>query len=323
MLRLCALLFACLCLPAFGGAGIPRLPNPMDGTCKARMPAGEEPALDLSGYSDLVHEAVLSGKRQDPDHSVLGKNIVLLDTPVGICTGVVIERDIILTAAHCANRMYDPADVKVGFSRKGKNGKRELEWRTTLGIEVHGNYEEAWEKLPSFGVDPAKMMKMMKNSPAVHDDIALLRLSSPAPADFRKAPLAAQPVISKNCRYFIAGFGATKGDPNVVSPEAAGGSLLDLDESQMPFAHELEVPFASLSKFRRGGKILLELKGAGSICRGDSGGPLVEVCGNQKRVIGITSVADDGCLEGVFVNVHGHRPWIQQKAKELRSLRGI
>ncbi|MGE0603637.1 MAG: trypsin-like serine protease [Xanthobacteraceae bacterium] len=96
-----------------------------------------------------------------------------------ICSGTLIARDLVITAAHCVAKS-DSYAVEAGGTTIA-----------VVQIAVHPRYR-------------ADSFETRKPSP----DLAILKLASPAPGNIRPAPLSKDATLPpRNTRYLIAGFG--------------------------------------------------------------------------------------------------------------------
>jgi hypothetical protein len=132
-----------------------------------------EPAPDLARYIVMVL------KRNGPAS--------------GFCSGVVLAKDVILTAAHC---VAEPANTRVHF--RNEHGEPIL-------IDV-----AATLKHPGYRADAVK-------SRQVSIDLALIHLAEPLPARFSPVALAQSHDIEIGQNVRIAGFGVTEEDAGATS----------------------------------------------------------------------------------------------------------
>lgn len=103
----------------------------------------------------------------------------------GFCTGVVLTRDIILTAGHCA---HGASDLAAYVSDGG----------APTVIPVNGSVIH-----PEFRADAIKTRQRSI-------DLALVRLSKPLPASLSPARLSARQSVTTGDTFRIAGFGLTR-----------------------------------------------------------------------------------------------------------------
>jgi hypothetical protein len=104
----------------------------------------------------------------------------------GFCSGIVVARDAILTAAHC---LASPQDMRVYF-------------RDQAGAPVLTEVA-ATAAHPLFRVDAVKTRKRSI-------DLALLHTASPLPDRFHPAVLDSGTALSVGSRVRVAGFGVTR-----------------------------------------------------------------------------------------------------------------
>lgn len=113
------------------------------------------------------------------------QTVMIVSTRGSICTGTVIARDLVLTAAHCvAPKSNYAVSVKGGAPRVIQ----------VVRIVLH----------PKF--DP-RQFETRVPSP----DMAIIKLAEPLPANYRVAKLATDPALPKRGTVFtLAGFGFAK-----------------------------------------------------------------------------------------------------------------
>lgn len=104
----------------------------------------------------------------------------------GFCTGVVVSREAVLTAAHCVARIED---TRIHF--KDAAGKPVL--KSVAAIAVH----------PLYRANAAKTRERSI-------DLALVRVAEALPERFLPAPLDSGATISVGARFRIAGFGVAR-----------------------------------------------------------------------------------------------------------------
>jgi secreted trypsin-like serine protease len=241
------------------------------------------------------------------------------------CSGTLIDRNIVLTAAHCVDQSVDsPQKVSVYFSNQPEcdrdhdvlEGKK----RSVEAIEIH----------PSWNT----------NSPRAigHGDIAILRIEGEAPSQFKAVPLSSEFLLSPTSQILLAGFG-------MVNPDYYGsfGAPVSLRAAYtQPLAPAQKNYLLSLTSVDRNPSIselheydnsptnellyIDQTQGDG-ICGGDSGGPsFMKNSSGDYVLIGVASFVmnpfDASLLCGyaaAHTNVLYMRDWIEQSFLKIRN----
>lgn len=228
---------------------------------------------------------------------------VFVKMATGICSGSIISKTFVLTAAHCLSG-EKKEDVVVAA---GSDVVTYPTVKTTLPkvkeIYVHPEYDEKT------------------------NDIALIELESPISADIK-------PVAIFNGTIPESGFFAVEAygySPYIWSNTR---DLLGLIRGEIPVQYDGNID--GLGTRRLHGKVLSAgvIPGSksitlfqlnGGICSGDSGGPVVVDIAGSKVQVGVnTSVAglteETNCTAYAFVTpVANYIPWIQEKMKATKA----
>lgn len=241
----------------------------------------------------------------------LGKTLTLSES---VCTGSLIARDIVLTAAHCvaSKTSADKVDVLFGLT-------------DTKAPKIAA---KDWIINPEYVHNP-------QDYTAVQHDIAIVKLSAAAPADFKLAVLPTAKTIEQllvGSKLTFAGFGITtaiiqdykkdqngqpvldkNGQPQVIKfPTEGTGTLRKV--SDMVVTH-ITSDLKEISLDQR------NLKGA---CHGDSGGPALLTLQNGTDIqIGVTSRGTNelgNCNEGViYTGVFGQQDFINTAIAQINK----
>ncbi len=216
------------------------------------------------------------------------------------CSGTLIKKNIILTAAHCIKDLAEHKDmsvgefistVKVGFGLPASNSFEDISVRylDVESVVIHEDYEIDHELGPNNWFD-----------------IALIKLNSNAPSGFTPVPLAGFNDLKNNAPIVIAGYGRI--------------SLFSKTDSDALRHVWMKVTNSNYSDthFRYS---TLEQKG---IAPGDSGGPAyIENNNGQYSVLGISSWSGQFFAEGrfvftgVFTSVPYFTNWINVNVENL------
>jgi secreted trypsin-like serine protease len=245
------------------------------------------PALAFSFMLMLSRTAAaLVGGAADAEPA-LARHLVMIVGPHGLCTGTVIGRDLVLTAAHC---VASGSDYKLYES--GADGRPQFS--DIARIVRH----------PQFSMNNYKNAR-------VTADLALLKLARPLPARFVVAAIGAPAKpVSPGERFIIAGYGVTAPGDGRTSGRARSAELA---VTGRPGSLQIRLvdPVG-------GG----ERAGLGS-CEGDSGAPAFARRDGAVVVIGVVSWATGAKLSAGCGGLTGltplasHRDWIARTAREL------
>lgn len=272
----------------------------------ASCSAGNQGSMqsDLGPSQNIVNgTAVLS------DDPVAQSTVALyLKFPTGgsvvqFCSGTLIGKKTVLTAAHCmqsvANGVGVPIEnllpfIKVGFGLPiaGFYTDSKVQFADVSGVNVNPDF--AMEKLIGL------------NAKSVIPDVALIQLTNEAPARFKPAKLLTEDSkLTKGSQVILAGYGLTQAVPAPVEATELRQVAVTIEDPKFD-----ETQFAYLA-----------VDGKGS-CSGDSGGPAFVQDPESKElfVAGITSFGDKECvLVGVYTSVPAVLSWIQKHYDNLES----
>ena len=215
-----------------------------------------------------------------------GKYLVGLFAPrFGNCTGVIIDQDLILTAAHCLPS--NPESLTVVFSANLLEARPE-NMRAVLAAKVF----------------PAWITNQNKKSN--RGDLALVRIQGNLPTGFFPAfLLTSSQYLQDKSFTLLAGYGLNSG----IDPNSYPGILREVFTT------------ISYSNYSPTEILLSQLDGKGS-CTGDSGGPAFILLNGNYYLWGLTSSGDPQCrYYGIYTNIIPFLGWIKTSAAELKSLR--
>ena len=268
---------------------------------------GSTPAI-----SDIDTEMIVGGEPAEPgEYPWQVRLYETMDDEIGFCGGSIIDKDWILTAAHC---LVETDNVVVGFGDVDRTKTTKIESDT---IFVHPDY-----------LDGKKA------------DIALVKLSKPIP-DAPTVPLdegrATQSLLQAGAKATVTGWGAIwdfQAFNNAVDVMAgrrilSERRLLNDEELQAPrLLHEVDIEVIDpkeckavyeqlqVSAFTIGDTEICATgpRGGKDSCFGDSGGPLVVPNDNGYVQVGVVSwgpQCGNPLFPGVYTRVASFADWIK------------
>jgi secreted trypsin-like serine protease len=257
-----------------------------------------------AGCNPRVHETALSSTTetnsivggQIADNEIFAKHVVAIHNEgLGYwCTGTLISRDTVLTAAHC----IDPATESSYTIHFGKNPRTfETITRNVAAVMVNAGY----------------------NANAYEDrkDIGIIRFDGGLPTGFEPMPLpTVQDFTHIGNTFYAAGYGTVTARTDI--PRGSGS----LRYTTQTFLEGHITPTQT--------QFLVDQRNGHGICYGDSGGPAFVRIGNRRVVIGIASAIYstdtaakkkndfDLCrYSAIYTNVIYYMDWIKKASASL------
>jgi hypothetical protein len=241
-------------------------------------------AIFAGNSSGIVNGALVT--KADP----LAKHLVMLTNGYRIvCTGTLIAKDIVLTAAHC----YEDGKLYVAFSVDG----------TSENIAKLRPHLVTAHKIPEGYVPPVDDA-FESDSDVL--DIMVIKFNNGTPDGFVPAELLESesiypPEIAADKVITAFGYGVTDG-----IKQTGVGPLRKVRLT-------IEEPFFGRTEFSA------SIEGSAT-CQGDSGGPVFIRVGDKQVVAGVTSRGDVGCTgTGYYTKVNAYTDWIKATIKEFSA----
>jgi len=248
---------------------------------------------------------IIGGVNVAPSDPVARTTVLIIAkefNSTSICTGSIIDTDLVLTAAHCVGLMTGRAEVVVAFRTQAEGS----------GPVIAVADRER----------PADFLGRARLGPYDWHDIAVLRLARPIPPGFGVAKiLPDRSLLQAGRRVLLAGYGmnmpVTPEDPRI---DNGAGTLRKVDQVVIEPKHGQT-------------EFLVSLTGGKGSCHGDSGGPAFVNVNGQLYLAGVTSrmtekgrianngnVRDFSCsVEMVYTSVNDSMGWIRGAIGRLRQ----
>lgn len=235
--------------------------------------------------SDATDAKVTGGENvltsMHPAADAIARATVFIKGPAGKCSGTLVSKRLVVTAAHCVVvPAYPPPLLSVYELYFPAFGSQSLEVSATSDVVMNIDY-------PGVGVN-------VEDGKLPFNDIGLIRLSDDAPSEYRPALVIKSDatlselqvdqgkIKSRGQKALIAGFGRLQAESAATDFQMAELELYLADEA--------------------GGRLGFAADGSAA-CKGDSGGPVFTYDGEQLILIGISSSAT--CDRTWDINVNG------------------
>lgn len=264
---------------------------------------------------ELRTVGIFGGKTVASD-SVVGKGTVFIlrkayvygEEKMTMCTGSLIDKNIVLTAGHCVPENENASELRVAFSvdpicqlqkSADANSLRRVE-----RVRQHSDYSS--------------------KEGQSYADLAMLRFSGVAPENREPFRLIKEPVgLNANSYIYVAGYGNTidayVDDPSRPTLKLAQVKVIPSSLTSERHTSSTDEPILYFD----------QSQGQGA-CKGDSGGPTLLKTGSGAYIIGVNSQAvpltaghyqydyEVTCRAALAsVSVYSQRKWIQTTYKSL------
>lgn len=251
---------------------------------------------------DLYAAGIVGGRDTTKDH-IASKYVVMIfdNATQKYCTGALLRKDIVITAAHCL--VSKPEKLTLAFGLKPMAGDYVM--RSVAKVLVHEGFS--------------------KGNLRDRNDLALLQIKGEAPAGYQSLLLPeADFVVRPNQGFTAVGYGRTTGRKASPTENQGSGHLRHVD-----------LIINSLSENEN--QYYVDQTGYRGICNGDSGGPGLMRWNGRDYVVGIVSAMSwtspdetsssgatqetrDICAEkSIYISVKKYRTWIIDGIKKLTN----
>jgi secreted trypsin-like serine protease len=243
--------------------------------------------------------------------------IMMNDQSAATCTGTLIAKNLVLTAAHC---LASPgiANIAAVFTTDDTNAQKS-DVRFVIDGAIHPDFQKG-------------IIDQVTASTLSWNDIALVKLESDAPADFKlvRMPASATEVnLLAGSKVTLSGYGITNaivrkivlgknGKPVLVKGKVKTVELPSVGSGVLRKIDNIIVKQISADKK----EIMLDQSKSTGACHGDSGGPAFIAAADGTSIqVGVTSRGTEklgNCNENaVYTSVAAHLGWISETGTKL------
>jgi secreted trypsin-like serine protease len=199
------------------------------------------------GSSGIVNGRDVAPGSQDSRLATL--LLITRGSSLHACTAVLIQKRVLLTAAHCVQDL-EPKNVRVVFKTNGSPQEGPSDFKAEK-LLIHEKYN---------------------GKPEGFSDLALVKIAADAPAAYEPVPLMTAKEKLTTDSVTLIGYGITS--------EEKKDSMI-LRETTKSFANDIHP--------KPGYFGIDQKTSGGGFCRGDSGAPIYAMVGGKRKLMGINS----------------------------------
>lgn len=236
---------------------------------------------------DVQGDGIIGGIDVPANNKIITSIVAVYDAYSSqLCTGSLIDKNTVMTAAHCLGEKVDGMYVMFDTKLSAGSEKRQADQ-----MEASAEWQD----------------QLAKKQEPMTGDIALIHFKGELPAGYAPATfLSSVDALKKDVKVILAGYGITNG----VTHEGAG--------TLRAAAVKILDPKISVSE------VELDQRNGQGACHGDSGGPAYIYKNGQYLLWGVTSRGyqdpKNDCTQfSIYTNALGYADWIQATQKKFAT----
>jgi secreted trypsin-like serine protease len=246
------------------------------------------------GVSD---PGIIGGKKLGSNSRIASGVVVLLDKENQyLCSGTLVAKNVVLTAAHCLNKNKDTSQILVGFTTDilcdwGQKNYSRFAYGSAKVI--HPLYQGLTQDPHSIGYDFG-LLKLDRDAPW---------FANPLPVEMNQVRWAYEPSI------YVAGSGVTLSG----GVQDDSDPMLRIVQVQPALIKQAEWDVEASSKGLYKELVYFDESHGSGACSGDSGGPALVKRASGYAVAGVASFVSGKCAgEIAYSELYSLKQWLKE-----------
>ncbi len=282
-------------------------------------------ALHQTTASSQPQAGIVGGEAVQTD-SWIAKGVVFVvqeyqvdrETKTSICTGSLIDKNLVLTAAHCVDKSQNnTAQLSVYFTAipecDSQHGRLHQSKKSVAEVRIHPNWTTN------------------STAAANRGDLAMIRIYGKAPNTYEPLKLTKEFIpLNDAQKITVAGYGMT--NPNYYGDFGGSISLrfaeaTPISATEKTYLTQLTDDAAEFSNLSANEMLYIDQSQGRGVCGGDSGGPsFLKNAAGEPVVTGVASYVmnpRDSTRLCAYVAAHTstyfHKIWIETTFRAMRT----
>lgn len=257
--------------------------------------------IETDSEQKLARAGLVESGDQVAAHTV---SIIDPDPNIGqYCSGIILAKDLVLTAAHCFNDPKRKAYILFNTFYNAHLDPKQQSLFKVRRVAIHAKYSQEQSDAYDKSIREANKIEQVLNPGKPLDDLALAYIEDKIPEGYEPAMIADRSTDLTSGKITTAGYGCT--------------TTLCRDKNNA--LHKSTLRFVKI--FAEAQMVLMSANGKRGSCTGDSGGPDFIDQGTSLKVFAMVSTGPASCEAGISVDtlIAPYREWIDQAMRGARS----